>query len=270
MSDFLQQMAKLSEERAASARIRAEDLDCPITGLALQDFDIIAEIKTRSPSEGELASVAFSLDEQARAYARNGAAAISVLTEPSRFGGELAHIRQVADRIAGQGVPVMRKDFLVKPVQVLEARAAGASGVLLIAAMLNEQELGNMLACAWEHSMFVLLESFDSVDLRRATKLLQRERNLDKAAAGQLLFGVNTRNLRDLEVDQTRLLRLAHDLPREVVCVAESGLHSAEDAADVASWGYRAALVGTALMKCENPGHLLAQMLAAGRERVAA
>ena len=270
MSDFLQQMAKSSEERAAEARIRADDLDRPVTQLTLNDFDIIAEIKTSSPSEGEIASTAFSLDGQAAAYAMNGAMAISVLTEPSRFGGELAHIRHVTDQIEGQDVAVMRKDFLVKPVQVLEARAAGAGGVLLIAAMLSDQQLGNMLACAWEHSMFVLLESFDSGDLRRSTNLLKRQRNQDKAADGQLLFGINTRNLRNLDVDQTRLLRLARELPSEVVCVAESGLHSADDVADVATWGYRAALVGTALMKSSEPGHLLGQMLAAGREQVGA
>ena len=121
----------------------------------------------------------------------------------------------------------MRKDFLVEPVQVLEARKAGASGVLLITTMLDDAKLASMVDLAFEHRMFVLLESFDEEDLRRSARLLDRE--------GQLLIGV-----------------------------AESGLHSAEDAARVADWGYRLALVGTALMRSDDPTALVRSMKAAG------
>jgi indole-3-glycerol phosphate synthase len=149
----------------------------------------------------------------------------------------------------------MRKDFLVDPVQVLEARRAGASGVLLITTMLNEEKLRAMLDCAWEHGMFVLLESFDEEDLFRSSRFLD--------GAGQLLIGVNTRNLRTLEVDADRLQNLAPALP-DARCVAESGLHSPEDAACVAGWGYSMALVGTALMRSEDPTALVAAMTDAG------
>jgi indole-3-glycerol phosphate synthase len=133
MSDFLQQMAKLSAERASAVKnIRASDLDKPVVSLQLDGFDIIAEIKGRSPAEGELAGADLDRVGQARDYARGGAAAISVLTEPSRFDGALEHLEEVVAAVPD--TPVMRKDFLVEPVQVLEARKAGASGVLLITA----------------------------------------------------------------------------------------------------------------------------------------
>jgi indole-3-glycerol phosphate synthase len=269
MSDFLEQMAQSSAERAAMARIASKDLDGPVYPLSLSTFDLIAEIKSSSPSEGALAQTGFDRGTQALEYANGGAAAISVLTEPSRFGGELSHIGEVAAAVADQRIPVMRKDFLSKPVQVLEARAAGASGVLLIAAMLNDQQLGNMLACSYEYSLFVLLESFDQDDLKRSVKLLNSERHLECATSRRLLFGINTRNLRSLDVDSSRLLRLASELPPQAVCVAESGLQEAADAADVAAWGYRAALVGSALMKAKHPAALLKSMLQAGREKAA-
>ena len=164
---------------------------------------------------------------RARQYVDGGAAAISVLTEPSRFDGSLEHLEEVAAAVSG--TPVMRKDFLVDPVQVLEARAAGASGVLLIAAMLDDSQLRSMLDCAAEHGLFVLLESFDDPDLARSSKLLDNPADRERAAAGQLLFGVNTRNLRTLHVDPQRLAKLAPALPA-ARCVAESGLHEAADA----------------------------------------
>ena len=134
MSDFLQQMATLSAKRAdAAGNIREGDLDKPVVPLQLGGFDIIAEIKGRSPAEGELAGDELDRTHQAQQYVRGGAAAISVLTEPSRFDGALAHLEEVAAAVPD--TPVMRKDFLVEPVQVLEARKAGASGVLLITAM---------------------------------------------------------------------------------------------------------------------------------------
>jgi indole-3-glycerol phosphate synthase len=149
----------------------------------------------------------------------------------------------------------MRKDFLVEPVQVLEARKAGASGVLLITTMLDEAKLRGMLDCAWDHGMFVLLESFDEEDLKRSARYLDGK--------GQLLIGVNTRNLRTLEVDGDRLQNFGPLLP-QATCVAESGLHSPEDAARVAGWGYSMALVGTALMRSDDPTRLVAAMTDAG------
>ena len=267
MSDFLQDMAKSSAARAAQApSFTAADFDKPVVPLNPGPFGVIAEIKRRSPAEGPLqtnptgcqspyseSKGVSHLISRGQAYAAGGAAAISVLTEPSRFDGELAHLEHLASALPA--TPVMRKDFLVDRVQVLEARKAGASGVLLITAMLDDAALRSMLDCAWEHNMFVLLESFDEEDLTRSAQFLD--------GAGQLLIGVNTRNLRTLEVDGDRLRNLASKLP-DAICVAESGLHKPEDAARVASWGYSMALVGTALMRSDNPTELVSEMTCAG------
>jgi indole-3-glycerol phosphate synthase len=263
MSDFLQTMASSSRARAATARtdFQSSDFDQPVVALALGAFDVIAEIKDRSPAEGELKSSNDTRQQRAQAYAAGGAAAISVLTEPSRFDGDLAHLAEVVEAVPS--TPVMRKDFLVEPVQVLEARQAGASGVLLIAAMLSDEKLGEMLACAWEHQMFVLLEAFDADDLRRSSLLLEDSHNRDRADNAQLLIGVNTRNLRTLTVDSARLASLAPALPA-AHCVAESGLRVSEDAARVSAMGYKLALVGTALMRSDDPSALIASMREAG------
>lgn len=262
MSDFLKGMAQSSAARAAEAPSFTDaDFDKPVVPLTLGAFDVIAEIKQRSPAEGHLIHGAIhgasdllsSLNSRANAYAAGGAAAISVLTEPSRFDGELAHLEEVVEAVPN--TPVMRKDFLVEPVQVLEARASGASGVLLITTMLDDAKLRAMLDCAFEHGMFVLLESFDEDDLRRSAQVIDNE--------GQLLIGVNTRNLRTLEVDTERLQKLGPLLP-DATCVAESGLRVPEDAARVTAWGYSMALVGTALMRSDDPTALVRSMREAG------
>ena len=262
MSDFLQTMAERSAERAAAVgSVPASALDKPVVPLQLGRFDIIAEIKNRSPAEGLLATDTESRNDRARRYAAGGAAAISVLTEPSRFDGALTHLEEVAAAVPG--TPVMRKDFLVDTVQIVEARRAGASGILLIVTMLDDQRLRTMLDCAAEHSLFVLLESFDETDLARASRLLDNPDDQQRAADGQLLFGVNTRDLRTLHVDPDRLQTLSPVLPAGR-CVAESGLHTPADAASAARMGYRLALVGTALMRSGDPAQLVNEMKAAG------
>ncbi len=267
MSDFLKTMASHSAERAAavSSSFSSADFDKPVIPLTLSTFDVIAEIKDRSPAEGTLKTPNSYGDSdhnsRAKSYAAGGAAAISVLTEPSRFDGDLAHLEAVVAAVPG--TPVMRKDFLVEPVQILEARKAGASGVLLITTMLSDTKLREMLDCAWEYGLFVLLESFDEEDLRRSSQLLDNSIDLEKAEGGQLLVGVNTRNLRTLQVDPDRLKNLAPALP-DARCVAESGLLVPDDAARVAGWGYSMALVGTALMRSDAPAALVTAMRDAG------
>lgn len=265
MSGFLRQMAESSRRRATAAKRQyaPAELDKPVYPLRLAGFDIVAEIKNRSPAEGELAAGAGNRADRARAYVQGGAVAISVLTEPDRFDGELAHLSEVVDAVGDTAV--MRKDFLVDPVQILEAKAAGASGVLLIAAMLNDRQLPEMLDCAMDHDLFVLLESFDEVDLERSAHLLQRVSYREQAEKNKLLLGVNTRNLRTLAVDPTRLVRFGPLLPPGVICVAESGQHTGADAASAASRGYRMSLVGTALMRAEDPAALIGEMLECGR-----
>jgi indole-3-glycerol phosphate synthase len=267
VSDFLKSMAAASAARAeALAPVPESALDRPVVPLAAAGFGVIAEIKGRSPAEGALGGEDVDHAGRAKTYADAGAAAISVLTEPTRFAGAIEHLSRAA--AASPHTPVMRKDFLVAPEQVVEARAAGASGVLLIVAMLDDRTLRGMLDCAAEHGLFVLLEFFDTQDIDRARAILGSA-DADRIGDGQLLFGVNTRNLRTLEVDAGRLERLVSRLP-EGRSVAESGIVTAADAAAAARLGYDMVLVGSALMRADDPGALVAEMRAAGRAELAA
>ncbi len=267
MSDFLKSMATASRVRAAAVTrtFTPEDLDRRSHPLQLSGFDLIAELKDRSPAEGTLSAHAGDRCNRARLYVEGGAAAVSVLTEPERFDGAISHLEDVVDALSVSETPVMRKDFLIDPIQILEAKAAGASGVLLIAAMLDDDALRSLLDCAFEHDLFVLLESFDALDLERSTQLLQRDKYRDQADRQKLLVGVNTRDLRTLAVDPCRLDELARTLPGGVTSVAESGQHTAEDVANVSRQGYDVALVGTALMRADDPAALVTDMLTAGR-----
>lgn len=269
MSDFLATMARSSVERAATVDPHIGDgpFGRPPVPLEFDGFDLIAEIKERSPAEGELATAGEDRVERARQYVAGGAAAISVLTEPSRFAGRLEHLEAVAEAVPG--TPVMRKDFLVAPIQIDEARRAGASGVLLIVAMLDDTGLRAMLDTAYEHGLFVLLEAFDEADLGRLSALLDSRIDRDMADRGRLLAGVNSRNLRTLEVDAGRLEAFAPLLPR-AHCVAESGLKTPDDAAAAAAAGYRLGLVGTALMRSRDPAALIRSMREAGSRALAA
>ena len=181
MAGFLDQMAAGSRARADEAaaaeplavlRARCGDLP-PVLPLARAGgFDLIAELKLRSPALGALGSAGDDLAGRVAAYARAGAAAVSVLTEPSRFSGSLEHLRAVAATLAPLGVPAMRKDFLVDPYQLYEARAAGAGGALLIVRLLSRAALGEMLDCARELGLFVLVEAFDEEDIAIAVDTL--------------------------------------------------------------------------------------------------
>jgi len=167
---------------------------------------------------------------------------------------ELA-VRALADRI-----PAMRKDFLVDPYQILETRLAGAGGVLLILRMLNDVEIAALLECALQLKLFVLLEAFDEADIARASALVNQYR-----AAGQLLVGLNCRDLHTLKVVPGRLEQLARTLPDSVPRVAESGVATVADAGRISIAGYEVALVGTALMAALEPLQLVRAMLSAGR-----
>lgn len=225
-------------------------------------FHLIAEVKRRSPAAGQLADAALAPVAQARAYAAAGALAISVLTEPDHFGGDLGHLREVAAALPG--MPVMRKDFLVGTYQVLEARAAGAAGVLLIAAMLDPEQFQAMLACALELGLFVLVEIFDTADLAACLPAM-RAASATSAGQGRILLGVNCRNLRTLEVEFARFAALAPGLPAHFPWVAESGIETPQQAAEVARLGYSAVLVGTALMRSGDPTATARALLDAGR-----
>jgi len=268
--DFLEQMAATS-----AARVRAAQLTCSESRLAGQlplappapplrldpsGFDLIAEVKLRSPAAGPLAGSEASLAQRLAAYARAGAAAVSVLTEPSRFDGSLEHLSEAVQHLAPLRVPAMRKDFLVDPYQVLEARVAGAAGVLLIVRMLPRAALDALIARASSLGLFVLLEAFDAHDLK-----LLRELIAAHGTSATLLAGVNCRDLATLEVVPQRLLELAPLLPADVPRVAESGVTSTADAQRIAAAGYNAALVGSALMQHGDAEALARKLIAAGR-----
>ena len=268
--DFLEQMAQASRarvraaqaqrsvavlERAAQAASAAPPLRLDPAG-----FDLIAELKLRSPAQGALRGPDEDVAGRVHAYARAGAAAVSVLTEPQRFDGSLEHLCSAARALAPVGVPAMRKDFLVDPYQVLEARAAGAGGVLIILRMLPRATSEALIECARACQLLVLLEAFDAADIALMHELVARF-----AAGVQLLAGLNCRDLGTLKVVPGRLAQLAPLLPRAVPRVAESGVATPADARAVAAAGYQLALVGSALMQGEDPESLAAQLLAAGR-----
>ncbi len=270
MSAFLEEMAAASRARLESARRRRPQAALeaaaraaprpPPLKLAAESFDLVAELKLRSPAAGALTAGSADLERRVTAYARAGAAAVSVLTEPSRFDGSLEHLERAARALATLGVPAMRKDFLLDPYQVLEARAAGAGGVLVIVRMLSRPEIGALLDCARAHGLFVLLEAFDARDIEVMQGFLAGPR-----AGPPLLAGVNCRDLETLEVMPQRLIELAPLLPPAAPKVAESGLTSAANVQQVAAAGYTLALVGAALMQGSDPEALAAGLLSAGR-----
>lgn len=271
MSGFLEEMARSSEERVSQAkRLEAAPAlaerarlmgAAPPLKLSGSGFDVIAELKLRSPAAGVLRDASHDWQNRVRAYARAGAAAVSVLTEPSRFDGSLEHLNQAARVLTPLGVPAMRKDFIVDPYQVLEARAAGAGGVLVILRMLRREQIEALLDTAAEHGLFVLLEAFDAADLKLAQAVLEQR----PRPGAPVLIGVNCRDLATLNVVQSRFSELAPLLPKGTVAVAESGVATAEEARAVRLMGYRAALIGTALMTHEDPAALLGEIFAATR-----
>jgi indole-3-glycerol phosphate synthase len=272
--DFLAAMARSSRERVARERelqpqrelqARARELPAaPRLALSNSGFDLIAEVKLRSPASGQLKAGGEDITARVLAYADAGAAAISVLTEPSRFDGALSHLSQAASSLAGR-IPVMRKDFLVDAYQVYQARLAGAGGVLIILRMLARAELEALIEAASGLGLFALLEAFDAADLRLAADLVR-----EYGPRTTLLVGVNCRDLVTLEVVPGRLEALAPLLPRSVPRVAESGVTGGSDAARLVAEGYDVALVGSALMQAGDPLVLARALLAAGRAAASA
>jgi len=271
--DFLEAMANSSRERSRAAQsqlplndllAKARDTDQPPELIANPGgFDLIAEVKLRSPAAGMLKGGDENVGSRVTSYAAAGAAAISVLTEPKRFDGSMDHLRQAAAALAPMRVPAMRKDFLVDPYQVVEARTAGAGGVLIILRMLGRADIEALIEQALELNLFALLEAFDEQDIELAYALTEQYGR--KSARIELLVGVNCRDLVTLKVVPGRLEALAHLLPTSVPRVAESGVGNGEDARRVAAAGYDLALVGSALMTAPDPKVLAAEMLSGGR-----
>jgi indole-3-glycerol phosphate synthase len=248
-----------AQEREPFAALRARALSAPrprslIGGLQgtpdqrRRKPAIIAEVKLRSPSAGDLRPGADPV-AIAKAYERAGAAAVSVLTDATFFGGDLAHLRAVRAKAL---VPVLRKDFLLDEYDVFRSRAAGADAVLLIVTLLPPERLGAMLALTHELGMEALVEAHDEEELRVA---------LD---AGARVVGVNNRDLRTLAVDPGRAARLRPLVPRDRIFVAESGVRTVADVAALAAIEADAVLVGETLMRAADPAAAL-QALHRGR-----
>jgi indole-3-glycerol phosphate synthase len=207
--------------------------------------NVIAECKRRSPSRGVLRKD-YDPVAIATGYADAGAAAISVLTEPTFFDGSLEHLRTVS---AAVDVPVLRKDFVVSEYQLLEAKAAGAAAVLLIVAALRPAELKVLHDHARRHGLDVLVEVHDATELAIAID------------AGARIIGVNNRNLRTLEVDVHASETLIARMPAGIVAVSESGLKTADDLLRLKGLGYHAFLMGERFMTAPEPGAALAELL---------
>jgi indole-3-glycerol phosphate synthase len=231
-------------EAAALARPPALDV---LSALAPRDrVHIIAEIKRSSPSKGALAEIA-DPSSLAVAYENGGASAISVLTEGRRFGGSLEDLEAVR---AVASVPVLRKDFIAEPYQVLEARAAGADLVLLIVAALDQNTLSSLFRLINGLGMTPLVETHSADELDRALDL------------GADLVGVNARDLSTFELDQDLFGRLADMIPSGVIRVAESAVKSPADVAHYRRAGADVVLVGEALVTGADPAETLREFLA--------
>jgi indole-3-glycerol phosphate synthase len=209
-------------------------------------LNVIAECKRRSPSRGVLRAD-YHPATIAAGYAAAGAAAISVLTEPTFFDGSLDHLRAVRSAV---DVPVLRKDFIVSEYQLLEAREAGADAILLIVAALDAVDLKSLAVQAAALGMDALVEVHDADELAIAID------------SGARIIGVNNRNLRTLEVDVKASERLIALMPGDVVAVSESGLRTPDDLLRLRQRGYRAFLIGERLMTLPDPGRALQELLA--------
>lgn len=230
-------------ERAAAARtprggLFREQLSAP-------GFRVIAECKRRSPSKGVL-RVDYDAATIAAGYAKAGAAAISVLTETAFFDGDLAHLSAVREVV---DLPVLRKDFISEAYQLTEARAAGADAILLIVAGLEDATLTHLLRRAELEDLGVLVEVHNSEELERAV------------SAGATVIGVNSRNLKTLDVDTRVHESLVAAIPAGVVAVAESGLRTAADLVRLRAAGYSSFLIGERFMTTADPGAALASLL---------
>lgn len=233
------------EEEAASRRPAGHVFHA---ALARADtINIIAECKRRSPSRGVLRQ-AYDPAAIARRFDEEGAVALSVLTEPTFFDGSLEHLRAVRRAVS---LPLLRKDFIVDPYQLIEARACGADAVLLIVATLSDVDLVDLYKQAKAMGLAALVEVHDATELERAL------------AAGAEIVGVNNRNLRTLALDTRVSDELISRIPKDVVAVSESGLRSPGDLQRLRGLGYHAFLIGERFMTADDPGEALRTLVQA-------
>ena len=243
----------LLPQRAALVS-RAADTPVPpgfAAALRRADVAVVAEVKRRSPSKGVI-NAAIDAAAQAASYGRGGAAALSILTEPSEFGGALSDL---ADARRATSVPLLKKDFHVHPVQVLEARAAGASALLLIARALAPDRLRELADTAAEVGIEVLVEVRSEAELE------------DAIAIEDAVIGVNSRDLETLIIDPAVTSRLIAMIPPQRLAIAESGISARDDVERVAAVGADAVLVGSSISAAADPAAAVAALTGVVRTR---
>ncbi|MCX7897702.1 MAG: indole-3-glycerol phosphate synthase TrpC [Rhodocyclaceae bacterium] len=262
MSDILARILAAKREEVAAAKaieplsaLRAAAEECAPprdflgamrSRIALGKPAVIAEIKKASPSKGVIRPD-FRPSEIAADYERHGAACLSVLTDRPFFQGAPAYLQEAR---AACGLPVLRKDFIIDPYQVYEARALGADAILLIVAALTDAQMAELEAIAQELGLAVLVECHDAGEVARALRLTTP------------LIGINNRNLHTFEVDLATTLTLAPSIPKDRIVVAESGIFTRADVARLQDHGILAFLVGEAFMREPSPGEALARLFA--------
>ena len=263
MADILEKIVAVKKEEVAAAlRVRSladvrQDAESRVltrdfvgamrAKIAAGGAAVIAEIKRSSPSKGVLRADFIPADI-AQSYAEHGAACLSVLTDKQFFQGSIDTLKQAR---ASCDLPVLRKDFMIDPYQIYEARVIAADCILLIAACLSDQQMAELEACARSLDMAVLVEVHDAAELDRALKLKTP------------LIGINNRNLKTFEVSLQTTLDLKDKVPQDRLLVTESAIRTADDVRTMRAAGVHAFLVGEAFMRAEDPGEALARMFAA-------
>jgi indole-3-glycerol phosphate synthase len=237
------QSMPLSELEKLGSKGSKKDFAAALKG---DDIRLIAEVKMASPSRGVLRT---DLDpvELARTYARNGAAAISVLTEERYFGGSLEHLAAIGEAVGN--IPLLRKDFIFDPYQVYESRTSGASALLLIVAILSDSELSELLSLSHELGLTCLVEVHNRAELEQAI------------ISGAQIIGINNRDLKTLAVDLDTTRRLRPLIPQDRIVVSESGIKDRGDVQKLRQWGVHAMLVGEALVTAGDIGKKVKELL---------
>ena len=251
--DILQELTKTAKERYEDCSIQSIKEEALSMGKApfsffnaikKQGLSLICEVKKASPSKGIIDPL-FPYRLHAEAYEKGGADALSVLTEPSRFLGKDHHLHEIAKQVH---LPVLRKDFTIDEYQIYEARILGASAVLLICAILSEQQLKSFIKISENLGMNALVETHDEQQVHKALR------------CGASLIGVNNRDLRTFKIDLQTSIRLRGLVPPSILFVSESGISNAQDALLLASYGVDALLVGELLMCSKDKGKIIKEL----------
>ncbi len=245
MAAYSPEDARRDAELMADREMEVQEFDYPFEeALGREGLSIISEVKKASPSKGVIAED-FPYLEIATTYEEAGADAISCLTEPDRFRGSDEYLKDIVKKVS---IPVLRKDFTVDPYMIYQAKLMGASAVLLIAAILSDEELKNYFDIADRLGLSCLFEAHDAEEVKRCL------------AAGARIVGVNNRNLKDFTVDITNSVRLREMVPSDIIFVSESGIEKPEDVKILKENGTDAVLIGEMLMRSSDKKSLIGEL----------